>query len=172
MFAHAILLADETLAVWRSFLLNMAINYVALALAGLAYVGLITGAGRLLDPRRRWTPVRRGVTVAGLFLVLALPTYVAVAALFRHDPIGPGGLQRLTADYVPIAHAVFVLILVASGALAALRARQLAGASPARGRIAALAAGVVLLFIVLIFPLAEFANACYIGVPVILQAQC
>jgi hypothetical protein len=158
---------------WNGYALNMAINYVALAAAGLAYVGVTLGAVRIGRGRRGpIVPFERGLIAGVVFAVLGLPTYIAVATLFRHDPIGPGGLQRPLEDYLPAAMVAFFVIEAAALVVGALRAWQGIRGRPTARWVPLAAATAVLGFLVLTLPLAEFANACYIGVGFILKPSC
>jgi hypothetical protein len=103
--------------------------------------------------------------------VIALPTYVAVAGLLRHDPIGPGGLNRQP-DAVIVATEVVVFYLVQAAAvvIGVMRTKRVAQPRDARSRVAS--GALVIAFLVLIQPLAEFANACYIGWGFLLRMSC
>ena len=162
---------------WNGYALNMAINYVALAAAGIVYVGVTLAAIRIARGRRAAAvPFERGLIAGVGFAVLGLPTYIAVATLFRHDPVGPGGLQRPLNDYVPAAMLAFLVIEAAAVVIAATlasRAIRSVGTGASGHAWIPLAAGLaVLAFLVLTLPLAEFANACYVGTGFILRPQC
>jgi hypothetical protein len=158
---------------WNAYALNMTINYAVLAAAGAVYLGIILGGLRLAAGRRRPIgPFARGLVAGVGFAVLALPTYVAIATLFRHDPVGPGGLQRPLDEYVPASMVAFFAIEAAAiltGAGIAARSIR-----PALGRSAVPVASAVgvLAFLALTLPLVEFANACYIGHGFLLRPQC
>ena len=164
---------------WNGYALNMAINYAVLAVAGVVYVGLMVAALWLArGSRRPGTAFARGLAGGVAFAVLALPTYIAIAALFRHDPPWPGGLQRPVDDYVPASIVAFFAIESVAVVVAVALASQ-ATHSPdtdpgASGRAwVPLAAGLAVLgFLVVTLPLAEFANACYVGTGFILRPQC
>ena len=165
---------------WNGYALNMAINYVALATAGLAYVGVTLVAIRISRGRRGpIVPFERGLIAGVAFAVLILPTYIAIATLFRHEPVGPGGLQRPLEEYVPGSMIAFFAIeaaaIVVAVALASRTVRPVGtgpGAASGRAWIALAAGLAVLAFLVLTLPLAEFANACYVGTGFILRPQC
>jgi hypothetical protein len=103
-----------------------------------------------------------GLSAALLFIAVTLPTYIAIGFLLRHDPIGPGGLSREPNAYLVAAHVVvFCGLRLAAVALGVIRTNRIA---PMRaGRLGLAAGSAVFVFLVLIQPLAEFANACYIG---------
>ena len=164
---------------WNGYALNMAINYVVLATAGLVYVGGVLASLRVARGRRRpIVPFERGVVAGVALAVLGLPTYIAVATLFRHDPVGPGGLQRPLEEYVPGSMVAFFAIeaaaIVVAAALASHAARTTDAGPRASGRVRIpLAAGLAVFgFLVLTLPLAEFANACYVGGGFILKPSC
>lgn len=164
---------------WNGYALNMAINYIALATTGLAYVGVTLAAIRISRGRRgAIVPFERGLIAGVAFAVLGLPTYIAVATLFRHDPVGPGGLQRGLEEYVPGSMIAFFAIeaaaVVVAAALASRAMRSMGTGTGASRRVRIpLAAGLAVLgFLVLTLPLAEFANACYVGTGFILRPQC
>jgi hypothetical protein len=161
-------LADPTLG---AYLLDMAINYLVLAAAAGVYFGLVIAGARInRAPARSRRSLLDGVGLALGFAVIALPTYVAVGMLFRHDPVGPGGLQRPPDSYVPAAQAAFYAIQVMTILLGSVRSRQ-TGVVGGR-RVALASAGLVIVFLVLVQPLAEFANACYIGTSFLLDSSC
>jgi phosphoglycerol transferase MdoB-like AlkP superfamily enzyme len=148
----------------------MAINYGVLALVSIAYLGVLFVVSRITwkaaTTRRAFLA---SVTQGVLFACVALPTYVAVAALFRHEPFGIGGLQRSSEEYLPAAGLAFFSILALTAVIAmvaAARRREGDGA-----RIAATGAA-VLLFLVLVLPLAEVANACYVGQGFVIKPSC
>lgn len=153
-----------------AYLVDMGINYLALAIAAGVYLGLTIAGVRLLGVP---SPTRRaylaGVTSAVLFIVIALPTYVAIGFLFRHDPVGAGGLERRLDAYLPAAVLSFYLIQLTSVTIGVLRSGRLA---PSRRWVGAASGAGVLAFLALIQPLAEFANACYIGTGFLLRASC
>lgn len=158
---------------------NLAINVAVLAVAGLAYAGLVLGGIRLAVRSRPWLPTLRGGLVSGItFITLALPTYITLGSLARHDPIGPRGLERPLGEYVPWAMAAFFAIESAAIVIAAVSAARSAdirtGSAGSAGRrsILALVAAAMLGFLVLTLPFAELMNACYIGVGFILRPQC
>lgn len=164
---------------WNGYALNMAINYIALTAAGLVYVGVTLVAIRLAPGRRRLArPFARGLIGGVALAALGLPTYIAVATLFRHDPVGPGGLQRRLEEYVPGSMIAFFAIevaaIVVAAALASRAMRTMDAGTGASGRVRIpLTAGLAVLgFLVLTLPLAEFANACYVGTGFILRPQC
>jgi hypothetical protein len=155
-----------------AYVRDMAINYLALALAAAVYFALTVAAIRFL----RVTAATRRAYLAGLssallFIVIVLPTYVAIAGLLRHDPVGPGGLLRQPDAFVVAAEVIiFYGIQIAAVAIGMLRANRVAHvrASPPR----AVTGAAVVAFLVLIQPLAEFANACYIGWGFLLRMSC
>jgi hypothetical protein len=155
---------------WGGYVVNMAINYVALAVVSLAYLALLFAAcvaARVGEATRSAFLAR--VLPAVAFTAVAVPTYIAVATLFRHNPVGAGGLQRPFEQYVPAAEVVFFTLLV----IAALIAIASAVRARAVSRLVAPATiAAVVAYLVAIFPLAEFANACYVGVGFILQPSC
>jgi hypothetical protein len=155
-----------------AYVLDMAINYLVLALAAGAYVALTIAGLRLfrIAPSTR-RALLSGLASALLFVVIALPTYVAVAGLLRHDPIGPGGLNRQP-DAVIVATEVVVFYLVQAAAvvIGVMRTKRVAQPRDARSRVAS--GALVIAFLVLIQPLAEFANACYIGWGFLLRMSC
>jgi hypothetical protein len=167
---NAIVLANDPTV--GAYLLDMAIDYVVLAVAAAVY-WLLTFAGARLF--RVTAPTRKaflgGLSSALLFILLALPTYVAIASLLRHDPIGPGGLERQPNAYLgTVELIVFYAIQVGAVAFGAVRTNRIA---EMRGRRLGLATGAaVIAFLVLIQPLAEFANACYIGAGFLLHPSC
>ena len=159
---------DQTLG---AYVVDMAINYLVLAVAAGVYLGLTLAGVRLV----RVLPASRraylaGVSSALLLIVIALPTYIAIAFLFRHDPVGVGGLQRPPEAYVPSAVSVFYLIQLAAVGIGVLRSWQLA--QPRTARVGMAGGAGVLAFLLLIQPLAEFANACYVGTGFLLRASC
>jgi hypothetical protein len=166
----AIVLAnDPTLG---AYLLDVAINYLVLAVAAGVYLLLTIAGVRLFRVRAiSRQAFLGGVSAALLFIVVMLPTYVAIAFLLRHDPIGPGGLERQPNTYVLGAHVVFFYaIQLAAVAFGVLRTNRIARI---RTRGLGLATGTaVFAFLVLIQPLAEFANACYIGTGFLLRPSC
>lgn len=152
-----------------AYLVDMAINYLVLAVVGGAYLSLTVAALRLLRvPTVLGRAYLRGVSSAVFFVVIALPTYIAIGTLFRHDPVGPGGLQRQLEAYLPAAVATFYLLQFVAVVIGVVRS------DVARMRACtAVASGVgVLSFLVLIQPLAEFANACYIGIGFLIRPSC
>lgn len=159
---------------WLSaYALNMAINYLVLAAAGLLHVGTILGGIRASGARGWVAPFARGLVGGVAFAALMLPTYIAIGTLFRTEPVGPRGLHRPPDDYVPAAMIAFFVIEAAAVLVGAIRAWQAVRAGSAGQRwIPAAAALAVLGFLVLTLPLAEFANACYIGTGFILRPQC
>jgi hypothetical protein len=169
MSLSATVLADD--ATLGAYVIDMAINYLVLALAAGVYLALNLVGLRLV---RVPPPTRRayliGVSSALLFIVIALPTYIAIGFLFRHDPVGVGGLQRQPDAYVPAAVAVFYLIQLAALGIGVLRSTQLA--QPRTAWVGVAGGAGVLAFLVLIQPLAEFANACYIGTGFLLRSSC
>jgi hypothetical protein len=153
-----------------AYLVDMAINYLALAIAAGVYLGLTLAGVRLFGVP---SPTRRayfaGVSSAVLFSVIALPTSIAIGFLFRHDPVGPGGLERRLDAFLPAAVVVFYLIQLTAVAIGVLRSRRLA---PSRPWVGVASGAGALAFLVLIQPFAEFANACYIGTGFLLRASC
>jgi hypothetical protein len=156
---------------WGAYLLDMAINYLVLAVAAGVYLGLTIAAVRLsgIGPSTRRAYLM-GVSTGVLFAVLALPMFIAIGSLFRHDPIGPGGLERQLGAYLPFAVVVFYLIQFTAVMIGAERSERLSAVR--RGRIWLASAAGVLLFLVLIQPLAEAANACYIGTGFLIHPSC
>jgi len=160
---------DPTLG---AYLLDVAINYAVLAVAAGLFLILALAAAWLFRVR----PATRraflgGLSGALLFVVVALPTYVAIAFLIRHDPIGPGGLERQTSAFLAaVEMTVFYGLQVAAVALGLLRANRIAHVRA--GRLGLATGAAVLSFLLLIQPLAEFANACYIGAGFLLHPSC
>jgi hypothetical protein len=167
---NAIVVANDPTV--GAYLLDISINYVGLAVAAAVY-WVLTFAGvrlfRVAGPARQ--AFLGGLSSALLFIVLALPTYVGIAFLLRHEPIGPGGLERQPDAHLATAEAVaFYAIQVAAVGFGLVRTKRIA--HMAGGRLS-LATGVaVLSFLVLIQPLAEFANACYVGGGFLLHPSC
>lgn len=160
---------DPTLG---AYLLDVAINYAVLAVAAGLFLILALAGARLFWMR---ATTRRaflgGLSSALLFVVVALPTYVAIAFLIRHDPIGPGGLERQTNAFLEAVEiAFFYGLQVAAVALGLLRTNRIAHV-PA-GRLGLATGAAVLSFLGLIQPLAEFANACYLGAGFLLHPSC
>ena len=155
-----------------AYVRDMAINYLVLALAAAAYLALTIAGIRLF----RAAPSKRraylaGVSSALLFIVITLPTYIAVAALLRHDPIGPGGLIRQPSAYVAAAEAiVFYVIQAAAVVIGVMRTNRVA--QMRGGQLGLFSGAAVFAFLALIQPLAEFANACYIGWGFLLRMSC
>ncbi len=89
--------------------------------------------------------------------------------LFRHDPVGLGGLQRPPNDHVPIAAVVFYVIQGAALATGIIRSRT---RSSADGRLVLTSAAFIFVFLLLVQPLAEAANACYVGQGFLLRPSC
>jgi hypothetical protein len=155
-----------------AYVLDMAINYLVLGLAAAVYLALTIAGLRLFPagPSRRRAYLA-GVSSALLFIVIALPTYIAVAALLRHDPIGPGGLNRqpdallMTAEVI-----VFYAIQAAAVVIGVMRTKRVAQIRT--GRLGQASGAAVIAFLVLIQPLAEAANACYIGWGFLLRMSC
>jgi hypothetical protein len=155
-----------------AYLLDMAINYLVLAVASGAYL-IVMLAGALLF--RVAAPVRKafvgGLSSALLVLLVTLPTSVAIASLIRHDPIGPGGFERQRNEYLAAVEAiVFYAIQVGAVAFGVMRTNRIARMRA--GRLGFATGVAVLLFLALIQPLAEFANACYVGTGFLLHPSC
>jgi uncharacterized membrane protein YwzB len=153
-----------------AYVLDMGINYLVLAVAGGVYLALTLVGVRLLrvPTSTRWAYLA-GVATGVLFAVIALPTYIAMGALVRHDPIGPGGLQRPLDAYLPATVVVFYAIQVAAVLIGVARSKRIAGP---HGRVGLASGAGVLAFLALIQPLAEIANACYIGIGFLLHPSC
>lgn len=153
------------------FLLDMAINYVGMVVAALAYLGLIHVAVRVLGRREAWAPFTDGVTTGVLFLALALPTYILVAAAFRHVPSFSGRERDLDTyvTYIGMTRVALVVVEIVGLLIAFVRARRRA---PTLARASLASAAAILLFLALTLPLVEFASACYIGTGFLLRATC
>jgi hypothetical protein len=155
-----------------AYVLDMAINYAVLAVAAAVYLALTVVALWLLPVA---TGTRRaylaGLSSALMFVVIALPTYIAIAFLLRHDPIGPGGLERQPNAFLVAAEVVVFYGIQAAGvAIGAMRANR--AAQMRTGQLGAVSGAAVVAFLVVIQPLAEFANACYIGWGFLLRMSC
>ena len=155
-----------------AYVRDMAINYLVLGLAAAVYLALTIAGFRLFraaSSRRR--AYLAGVSSALLFIVIVLPTYVAVAALLRHDPIGPGGLNRPPDALLATAEAiVFYAVQAAAIVIGVMRTKRVAHMRG--GRLGQATGAAVIAFLVLIQPLAEAANACYIGSGFLLRMSC
>jgi hypothetical protein len=166
----ATVLANDPTLGW--YVRDMAINYLVLGLAAAVYLALTIVGLRLVRP----APSKRQAYLAGLssallFIVVALPTYIAVAAMLRHDPIGPGGLNRQPDAFIVAGEVlVFYVLQVAAVVIGVKRANRLAD-MPSR-RFGQASGAAVVAFLVLIQPLAEIANACYIGWGFLLRMSC
>lgn len=152
------------------FFLDMAINYGVMVVAALGYLALPHLAARMLKRREAWAAYLDGVTAGVLFLAIALPTYILIASAFRHDPAFSGRTRELDTyfTYVGMTRVALVVVWVIGVVIAFARARR----APTTGVAPFVSVAAVLLFLVLTLPLVEFAIACYIGTPFLLNPSC
>jgi hypothetical protein len=168
--------ATTALAITRAspsigfFMLDMAINYTVILIVAFGYIALMYLVAFLTRGRERSAAFLGGTRAGVLFLALALPTYIFIGTAFRHVPPFSGSERGMDSYFVYVAATRVALVAVyALGVLLAIvRSRVLGAQWPVALAPALPAVG----FIVLTLPLAEFANACYIGVSFLLPGNC
>lgn len=151
-------------------MLDMAINYTVILIVAFGYIALMHLVAFVARGKERSIAFLGGARTGVLFLAVALPTYILIATTFRHVPPFSGSERGMDSYFVYIAATRVALIAVYGlGVLLAIaRSRSLGAQWP----IALAPAVPALGFIVLTLPLAEFANACYIGVSFLLPGNC
>jgi hypothetical protein len=115
----------------------------------------------------------RSVAAAVLLFVVAVSLFETVAAYFRHEPPGPGHQYRQGDAYRVFIDAARFGFFLLYGVVAALGggmgylANRRAG-----GRGVMITVAMVVLFMLLTMPLAEFMNACAVGESFVLRGSC
>jgi hypothetical protein len=146
---------------WASHLRNVAIFSAMLVAVGATYIAVVVGVARLFRRHPRSAVLSIGAGV--VFVVVELSAYIFASTYLRHSPPGPGGVQRPSEEYLPIARAVFLFLYAFAPLLAGYVAARTVARGPRLGAFVAAALGMVL-FLVLILPIADLGNACFFGV--------
>lgn len=152
---------------------------VYLGAIGLVYATLAAGLAALL---MRWggprvvRPYIISTVISVVVFTVGVVLFEQVAFFFRHSPPGWSGLERQGADrlaYVFWARAAFFALygsaLVLSGAVGYVVGRRLGG----NGRkVGGATAAALLLFMIMTIGIVDFANACFVGEPVVVESNC